>query len=100
MSPALTDDKRAAIIERLQIGEDTTRIASLEDVTERQVRKMRRNNILYVSVVAPQYRRGPARLIGDAMKNSLLEYINLRLIVYFDEMCLYLFDEYGIIVSI
>jgi transposase len=99
MPPALTDDKRTSINNRIEIGEDTARIAYLEGVTARQVRKIRRNLAIYASVVAPQYRRGPARLIGEVMKDSLLEYIDLHPTVYLDEMCLYLYDEYGITVS-
>ncbi len=34
------------------------------------------------------------------MKNSFLNYINLRFIVYFDEMCLYLYNEFDIIIDI
>ncbi len=33
------------------------------------------------------------------MKDSLLQYINLRPTVYLDEMCLYLYDEFGITIS-
>jgi len=38
MAPALTDDQRAAIVDRIRLGEDTARISHLEDVSERQVR--------------------------------------------------------------
>ncbi len=61
---------------------------------------MKRNLKLYASVIPPPLRRGIARKIDEAMKDSLLDYIDLRTTVYFDGMCLYLLDDFGIAVSI
>jgi len=97
---ALIDDQRTAIVDRIRIDKNIAQISHLKSVSKRQIRKIRRNIKLYIFVVVSQYRRDFDKLINKTIKNSLLNYINFRLIVYLDKMCLYLYNEFDIIVNI
>jgi len=52
MTFALIDDQRATIVDRIRIDKNIAQISHLENVFERQIRKIRRNIELYIFVVA------------------------------------------------
>jgi hypothetical protein len=52
MSFVLIDDQRVAIVDRIKLDKDIARISHLENVSKRQIRKIKRNIELYDFVVA------------------------------------------------
>jgi len=96
----LIDDQRIVIVDHIRLDKNIAHISHLKSVFEQQVRKIKRNIKLYNFVVVSQYRRDSNKLIDKTIKNSLLNYINLCLIVYLHKICLYLYNEFNIIVNI
>ncbi len=100
MSSILIDNQRVAIVDRIRLDKDTAYILHLESVSKRQIRKTRRNIELHNFIVVSQYKKNSNRLIDKTIKNSLLNYINLCLIVYLDKIYLYLYNEFDITIDI
>jgi len=96
----LIDNQRVAIVDCIKIDKNIAYISYLENISKQQIRKIRCNIELYIFVVASQYCRDFAKLINKTIKNSFLKYIDLYSIVYLDEMCLYLYNKFDIIVNI
>ena len=100
MPSPLPPTVRAQAVDYIQSGYSTLETSFFLGISERQMRRIAQNLRLYGIAVRPSLKRGPPKSLDAAIEAGFLEYIDLHPTVYLDEMCLYIFDNYDIKVSI
>ena len=100
MSAAFSDEIRLAVLIYIEENRKTTWIVIKLNVSKRQVRRMKSHFYLYASMISSIKRNDSFKIIDEIMKETFLDWINHRFTVYLNEMCLFLYDEFDIVVII
>lgn len=77
----------------------TAQIADAAECSERSIRNIRANLRLFGSESPPLNRGGRPRSITPPMLEALCEHLTEKPGLYFEEMAVFLYDEFGISVS-
>ena len=61
---------------------------------------MKRSFRLYASMILSVMKNDRSKVIDEIMKKAFFDWINQRLTMYLNEMCLFLYDKFDIVVII
>lgn len=77
----------------------TTQMADVAGCSERSIRYIRSNLRLFGSVRAPPNKPGRPRTVTSPMLDALCEHLLTKSDLYLDEMEIFLWDEFGTVVT-
>ena len=100
MFTALNDEIRITVLKYIEESRKTTRIVSKLNVSKRQIKRIKLNFRLYTLMIPSIMRKNRFRIVDQVMKKELLDWINHRFIMYLNEIYLFLYNEYDIVVII
>ena len=100
MPVTFNDEIRLVMLTYIEENQKTTWIAFKLNVSERQIKRMKRNFRLYASMILSIKKNDFFKIIDEIMKKTLFDWINHRFTMYLNEMCLFLYDEFDIVVII
>ena len=100
MFVVLSDEIRLVMLTYIEKNKKIIWIVSKLNVSERQIKKMKFNFRLYASIIFSARKNNLLKIIDEVMKKAFFDWINHRLIIYLNEMCLFLYDEFDIVVII